>query len=307
MGTVNPDYEPPTSEVISARQNNDEALRLLLAQRRLHSRAKRWQSARWIGLLVIGLAAPVVTMIWEQAAAAVGAVAGAWLFLGRTLFAWRELATMTAAAIVQEDFDFYVFGMPRSIERAERPSLEDVARVVGDASTLRATATREQLFGWYPVDTSISGARSVAIAQRANAEYSHRLLRTTVVIWTVSTAVWVTILIALTITMGLPLSTFMLGVVLPVLPAALDVSEYLHHLVKAARDRHDLARTIEERIGGAEPIQGSELLVWQERLYDLRRTTPQTPDWLYRMNRRKNERDMKVAAAQLARQGEEEQ
>src|SRR5665647_318976 len=151
MGDPKPDYSPPTSAVINARQNEDDALRPLIAQRRLYSRAKRWQSARWLGLLVISLAAPVVTIIWDQAAVWVGAAAGLWLFLGRTFFAWRELATMTKAAIVQEDFDLYVFAMPRSIERADRPSLEDIARVSGENSTLRATASRENLLDWYPV------------------------------------------------------------------------------------------------------------------------------------------------------------
>lgn len=303
MADTRPNYSPPTSAVINARQNDDDALRLLIAQRRLYSRAKRWQSTRWIGLLVISLAAPVVTIVWDQAAVWVGAGAGLWLFLGRTFFAWRELSTMTRAAIVQEDFDLYVFAMPRSIERADRPSLEDIARISGGNPNLRATASRENLLDWYPVTDDIPGRRTVAIAQRANAEYSHRLLRTTVTIWLILTVAWVVVLIVISASIGLPLSTFILGVALPVLPAALDVSEYLHNVSTAAGDRRDLARTIEQKIGIAEPIEGFELLVWQERLFDLRRTTPQIPDWLYRLTRKKNEHDMKMAADQLSKKG----
>lgn len=295
-----PDYTPPASATIDARQNAAEALRLLVAQRRLYSRAKRWQSSRWIGLVIISLAAPLVTIVWDEAAVWIGACAGLWLFLGRTFFAWRESVIMTKAAIVQEDFDFYVFDMPRSIERADRPSFEDIALISGDESSLLSTARREKLLDWYPVSAANPAALTVAIAQRANAEYSHRLLRRTVAIWLILTVIWGILLVVVSAAIGLPLATFILGVGLPVLPAALDLSEYLHNISKAASDRRDLANTIEQKIRITEPIEGFELLVWQERLFDLRRTTPQIPDWLYRITREQNERAMKAAADQLS-------
>lgn len=295
-----PDYTPPASATIDARQNTAEALRLLVAQRRLYSRAKRWQSSRWIGLVIISLAAPLVTIVWDEAAVWTGACAGLWLFLGRTFFAWRESVIMTKAAIVQEDFDFYVFDMPRSIERADRPSFEDIALISGDDSSLLSAARREKLLHWYSVSAANPAALTVAIAQRANAEYSHRLLRRTVAIWLILTVTWGILLVVVSAAIGLPLATFILGVGLPVLPAALDLSEYLHNISKAASDRRDLANTIEQKIGISEPIEGFELLVWQERLFDLRRTTPQIPDWLYRITREQNERAMKAAADQLS-------
>ena len=46
-----------------AKQDERDALRLLIAQRRLYRRAKRWLGLRWFGMLVIGLAAPVVAVI----------------------------------------------------------------------------------------------------------------------------------------------------------------------------------------------------------------------------------------------------
>lgn len=297
---------PPSSGVIAARQNDDDALRLLIAQRRLHSRAKRWQSARWVGLLIIGLAAPVATVVWPKAAVAVGAIAGVWIFLGRTLFSSREAGLMQQAAITQEDFDRYVFGMPRFLERTDGPSLEDVARLAGETSGLHAVAVREQLLDWYPVVAEAPGARTVAVAQRANAEYSHRLLRSTVTTWVVATACWVVALVVLSLLTGMPLATFLLGVALPVLPAALDATDYLRSMSRATADRADVARTIEQRIRSGVPIEGEELLVWQERMFDLRRVTPQVPDWLYRLNRNANEREMETAASQLANQGGEE-
>jgi hypothetical protein len=66
------DYAPPAAAAIKARQDDPDALRYLIAQRRIHSKAKFWQGVSWIGLLLIGLAAPVVSVIWSDLALLMG-------------------------------------------------------------------------------------------------------------------------------------------------------------------------------------------------------------------------------------------
>jgi hypothetical protein len=63
-----PEYTPPSSAEMLVRQDESDALRLLIAQRRLYSRAKLWMGLRWFGMLVIGLAAPVVSVIFPNLA-----------------------------------------------------------------------------------------------------------------------------------------------------------------------------------------------------------------------------------------------
>jgi hypothetical protein len=304
MATPSPDYSPPTSASILDRQAQKDALRLLIAQRRLHSKAKRWQGLRWIGLLVLGLAAPVISVLMPGFAVAAGAAAGLWIFLGRTWITAREVTHMTQAAAVQEEFDQYVFSMPTTIDRSALPSPEDIAKLAGDDAQLFDVAKKEELIKWYPVDAQVDGAASVAISQRANAAYTDRLIRTAVTVWSVIAGTWVLALILWSMWAGISLATFLLGVLLPVLPGALDVFEYLASTRRAARDRADLANTIGNRIAEAstKPIDGQELLVWQTHLYDLRRTTPQVPDWLYKITRVKNEAAMESVAGQLGRQ-----
>jgi hypothetical protein len=286
-----------------ARQNDDDALRLLVAQRRLYSRAKRWLGLRWFGMLVIGLAAPVVSVVWPDLAVVSGAVAGLWIFLGRTVLMSTQSTATAKAAATQEQFDFYVFGMPTSIERSTLPSLEEISIITGPDPALRAVAADENLIDWYPIDPSNAGTVSVAIAQRANASYSDRLLRTTAVVWATITAAWIATLIVASAVVGISLVTFLVGVLLPVLPAFLDVVEYVAGMRKAARGRGDLARSIEQRLkGNSGPIDGNDLLVWQERLYELRRSTAQVPDMIYRIRRTINERAMKSAAVRLGSQ-----
>lgn len=301
--TTSPEYNPPTSETIASRQNDADALRLLIAQRRVHTTAKQWQSFHWSGLLLIGVAAPFVAVIWPSLAVVMGAIAGVWLFLGRTLIAWQVSRLGTRAAAIQEALDHYVFEMPTSVERSAFPSLEDVSKLAGPDATLTKVAKAEDLLDWYPIDERNGGAVSVAVAQRANAAYADRLLRTLVIIWIVVAALWAVGLIAVSAVLGISLVTFLAGVLLPVLPAALDIVEYVHGIRRAASDRGELARAIEKRVKAAstEPLDPQDLLVWQGQLYDLRRSTPQVPDRLYQLARRGNERAMHDVAGQLGR------
>lgn len=297
------DYFPPPSASIVARQNDLHALRLLLAQRRLYTRAKRWQGARWVGMLVLGIGAPFVALLAPALAVVVGAIAGLWLLAGRTVLAWLETRTMVRAACVQEQLDHYLFSMPETITRAERPSPEDIALVAPEeeASLVKA-AKKERLIDWYPVDAATPGAVTIAIAQRSNAAYTDRLIRTTVTVWALGAVSWLAILVIWASLSGITLANFLLGALFPVLPAFLDVAEYVGNTWKAAQDRSDLAATIARRLAqDATSVDGQDLLVWQERLFDLRRTTPQVPNWLYCLTRRRNERAMNAAARQLRR------
>lgn len=300
---TSPEYQPPGSDTIARRQNGMRALQLLIAQRRLYDRAKRWQSLRWIGLLILGVGGPFVVLLVPSAAVIVGAATGAWLFLGRTLLSWLETRTMVRAASVQEVLDRYLFDMPETIVRAEAPSPEDIAVIAGDRSDFQRIAQKEKLFDWYPVVPSSTGIESIAIAQRSNAAYTDRLIRTTVTVWAIASVLWIVTLVTWASLTGITLATFMLGALLPVLPAFLDVSEYVLHTWRAAHDRADLATAITCRLTTANvSIQPQDLLVWQERLFELRRTTPQVPNWLYKLTRAKNENAMNLTAQQL-RQG----
>ncbi|WP_158715863.1 S-4TM family putative pore-forming effector [Streptomyces sp. NRRL B-24720] len=288
---------------MQSRQNQDDALRFLIAQRRLYSKAKRWLALRWFGMLIIGLGAPVISVIWSDLAVVSGAVAGLWIFLGQSVLLNAQSAGVTKAAAVQEQFDFYIFGMPSSVDRSALPSIEEISEVAGPDPELRRTATDENLLDWYPIDPSDPGILTVAISQRANASYSDRLLRSTAIVWTSLTVAWGLTLAVATVSAKLSLITFLVGILLPVMPSFLDVVRYVVGIRRAARDRGDLTRSIESRMrAGGNPIEGNDLLVWQESIYDLRRSTPLVPDLIYKMKRAVNERVMKTAASQLRQQ-----
>lgn len=297
--TTSPEYNPPSTAVMKAQQDAPDALRLLIAQRRLYRRAKRWLGVRWLGMVVIGIGAPVVSVIEPDLAVAASAVAGAWLFLGRTWLLVRQTTITSQAAAIQEQFDLLVFGMPEIATRTELPSLEQIADISGPDAQLRDAAEKEDLIGWYPIEGD-DGTVAVAIAQRANASYSDSLLKTTATVWSVVVAVWIIALPIISLVAGLTLAEFLLGVAFPVLPAFLDVVQYVIGVRRSATEKGTLAKVIEDHLRGRlEAVQPQDLLVWQAQLFELRRSAPEVPELIYNLRRKRNERAMQSAARQL--------
>lgn len=295
------EYAPPTSAEMAHRQLQLGPLRLLLAQRRLYTKAKFWVTARWVGMLVIAIGAPVVAFLVPEAATAMGALAGVWLFLGGTLLTHLQKSRAYPAAAVQEKFDREVFGMDQSIERSSLPSIDEIALLTGSDVEVIASAHKEGLTdggGWYPIVRGQPSVKTIAICQRANVSYSNRLLRTTAAVWIVFIAVWSVALIVMSLVLDLSLGTFLLGIAFPLLPAFLDVAQYVSSLRRAAADRHDLAVSIENRIE-LDDVAAEDLLAWQETIFGIRRDTPEVPDAIYRLARRRNERAMHQGAAAL--------
>ncbi|RUP31567.1 MAG: hypothetical protein EKK51_14265 [Mycolicibacterium sp.] len=301
MDTADNDYAAPATVDMATAQDSLPALRLLIAQRALYAKAKRWTYLRWIGFSAMGIVAPPVAVFFPKAAVVVGAVAGVWIFLSRTIFKTFEGKLAAEGAAVQEDFDRLVFDMPPLATRVPRPTPEDLAQLAGSDKDVLDRATQGGLLCWYPLDGGVTGAISVAIAQRANAAYSERLQRLNARYWLTVLVGWTVVIVVTSMVIGTSLTTFLLGVVAPLLPACLDVGEQLRTSTQACADRRSMAEDIEHAVRGTRdnPLNGEDLLVWQERLYSLRRSAPLVPDLIYARTRRKNEHAMNAAAAEL--------
>ena len=297
-----PAYQPPTTASMKGGQNKVQALRLLLAQRRLYSRAKAWSFLRWIGFSIIGVAAPILTAVVPEAAVVVGAIAGVWIFLSRTWFSSVEQNLAAKAAEIQERFDQWVFGMPELATRVPSASLEEIVQLVGTDETAVAEANKEDLVNWYPFDERVDGVISIAIAQRANAAYSERLLNANANVWLTITLAWSGAAVTVGVIVGLTFTQFLLGVALPLLPALLDVWDQFRLTKHAGEVRRAMADDIERAVRGSgdQQLTPEDLLLWQEQTYELRRTSPQVPNLVYKRARDRNEHAMNTAAVELA-------
>ncbi|WP_457134745.1 S-4TM family putative pore-forming effector [Mycobacteroides abscessus] len=283
-------------------QDEVAALRLLIAQRRLHARAKRWGFLRWVGFCVIAVGAPVISAAIAGSAVAMGAVAGIWIFLSRTVFNELERRDTAKAASIQEDFDVLIFGMPQLACRDPHPTPEEIASLAGRNEQVAETAAREQLFGWYPFNTRVNGIGSIAIAQRANCAYSERLLNVNANCWLAAIMVWALTAVVVSVFMKMTLAAFLLGVTFPLLPALLDVVDNWRITKRAGAERRSMADSIEAALRGMrdQGLSGEDLFIWQERLYKLRCNSPQVPELIYQRTRERNEQAMKAAAHELA-------
>lgn len=296
-------YEPPTPEQMQQTQNTDDALQLLVAQRLTYSRAKRYLTARLVGMLAIAILAPVAGSIWPNLAVFCGAVAGLWIFAGRTLLTSRQLKLIDQGAAIQEKFDALVFAMPDRADREHMPSLEDINKLTGSHPEVKRAAQVEKVRDWYAFTPGANPLTSVAVSQRANVSYSDSLLRTTAKIWRLCMVGWAVIAIVLSLAMHASVADLLLIVVLPLLPAFLDIVEFTRNYDSASHIRRTTAAEIQDAIvNGGTSLTTSQLLVWQERIYELRRTTPLVPDVVYWLQRKRNERAMNSVASQLTRQ-----
>lgn len=295
-------YAIPSAAQISTSQNKFSSLRLLLAQRRLYSIAKRWSFLRAIGVGLIAIIAPLVTLRWPGASVILGALAGTWIVASRTIFVTCEKRYAAKGAIVQERFDAQVFGMPATDFRAHAVTPEDISRIVGPDVEAQREIECASLMDWYPIDAELDGPTSIAIAQRANAAYAERLLGVHALVWLWVMVVWSLLIIGLSIGLGLSFSTFLLGVALPLLPALLDVADQWRTTLLAREERLQLANAIEQAINNiaARHIVADDLLRWQDQLFILRRDSPQVPNIIYWRTRKANELAMTAAAKELA-------
>lgn len=294
-------YQPPSPEQISNAQNTDANLKLLLAQRRLYSSAKVWTGIRGAGVGIVAVAAPVLAAMWPESAVPAATVAAVWYVLNRVLFKSLERRGAARGATVQEQFDTSIFGMPTIAVRDPRVLPEDVARLAGVRVSRRRAYATESLRDWYPIQTGVSGAVAIAIAQRANVAYTRRLLDWNASIWLALLAVWAIATIVISLVNGFDLATFLLIAAIPVLPPLVDSWGEYRKVRAAGREREALANEIQDAITSeaSAPINPDQLIAWQSQLFALRRDAPLVPDWLYSLLRSRNESEMSDAAASI--------
>lgn len=288
-------------EGLAQRQDSESALRLLLAQSRLHTRAKRWLAVRTSGMLVLGLGGPLGSLIWPDSAAMIGAITAGWVFLTRVLTEPIRRGLVAKATSVQDSFDRRVFRLNAPADRA-LPSDEDIATLTRDLASVLLTKRGERLRGWYPFQAGVSERVNIAIAQRANATYSDRLLRVVDRTWWTLLITWLVGLIIVSLALDVTLGSFILGLALPILPAVLDVTDYEKELRIARGQREALRYEIEASIRD-DSISTEKLEGWQARTLISRQTSPQVPDIIYQLFRKKNEDAMNYAAQSLTEKG----
>lgn len=294
-------YTPPSPSQITEAQNHDSHLRLLLAQRRLYSRAKVWANVRGFGLGIVAIASPLVVAVWPDSATAAASVAAGWFALNRLVFRPAEWRAATPAATIQEQFDTRVFSMPTIAVRDPQVLPEEVTRLADKRNGRKKAYSSEHLRNWYPINLKVDGRVAIAIAQRGNLAYTQELLRRSANLWIGLLAGWAVLAVAIGLKADFSLESFLLAIVIPILPPFLDAADEWQRVRAAGKERRALALEIQDAIENdpTNPINPDQLIGWQSQLFSLRRDTPLVPDWLYAVLRPSIEKEMTDAADAL--------
>jgi hypothetical protein len=283
----------PSMAAIGKSQNTEANLRLQVAARHFYRLGKLLQFAGTSVNLFLALVSPFVLLFEPTWGPALGAIAGAWLFLSRQVLVRFKRTFQTQGATAQELFDCAVLGLDWNDALVRRISDEEIS------GASRKLHDVDQLRDWYPTAGAQTWPASVLICQRANAVWARRQHRAYAYVLRCSAVVWGLIGIVVAIVHGTTMADYLVTVALPSLPAVLDASELAERHLGSAKSREVLEEQADALLRN-ENATNHILREFQDQLFSLRNDSPIVPGWFYRLVRSKYEEDMKYAATQHA-------
>lgn len=289
-------------------QLEETQLKRLAAQRQLASRAK-WILGIQVGISGVSplILPPVVANFpwFAVCAACIGAIVTILDILWLT--PWRN-SLKEKSAKIQELFDCAVLVLEwREIAVGSR--LETIETVEKYAPKDRSENSDNEEFGhWYRIEIGkvpIHFGR--LICQRTNCRWSSEL-RHCYAVWIrafLSGLAIAIIVVILVIQQDLGVKEFLLGVVIPLMPAFVlgmqqqrahtNSVELLDNLVAHAedlwKDALERAKTVASITGASRELQ--------DAIYNDRRTGPLIPTWLYKLNKKKMDEQTEAIANEM--------
>jgi uncharacterized membrane protein YagU involved in acid resistance len=290
---------------IPAEQNSEDAITLLRASRQIYEDAKR------IGTLQLTLA--VSSAVGGTVLAAIFPVAKAWTALYGAIALLVDVILLEPAAKkkqetgakIQELFDARLYELPwNQLKLGAAPEHETIVGLARTHSFEHPDARTLQ--DWYPTAVGklpIEYARLVC--QRANMRWDAALRRTFCTIYVILLLALGGVGVGYSLVVGSTMEQFMLSVVMPLLPASVQLVRQYRKQAQSAQDSERTReylealwkRAIEQNLTAIELQQEARQL--QDELYDRRRRSPAIPSLLYRHRREQYEEQMKQASAKM--------
>ncbi|MGB8347656.1 MAG: S-4TM family putative pore-forming effector [Ktedonobacteraceae bacterium] len=290
---------------IAEQQNMPESIRLLVAQARLYTEAKRIRLLRLFVSAALAAAAPIITLFVPHSDVWLAGAGFVWMLTTYFPFRGRQLEKTKQAATIQEQLDTTLFTLPWNevlvgshvkpeiIYQAERTSKEN----------------SERFRNWYSDPGDLPYSLAVLLCQRANTVWDWRLRRhyAAGAAWLVAIVLLIDFLIGLL--MRQSLSAFLFGLLIPTLPALQQGVETVLSHRESAAEKEELAQRIEAlwEIGVRDPdvVRQDQLRQIQDRIYVLRKDGPLVPDRWYKWLQKNYQADMDKTVQELKAQAEE--
>lgn len=291
---------PPTP--IAVAQNTEYAQRLLAAQSRLYTDAKRVHDIRILIVILLATITVIAALAVPDVRTVIGTAGGAITFLWSVLVGGREKRRRQQAAFVQEEFDTYVFNMPWNGMASAHPSPTLIAAA---AARYRGNRTMD----WYPNTEPVIRPLDVLICQRSNLGWGSSVHRLYAAILTGALAILVVSGIAVALIANLSAVDALTSLLVPLLGPS-------HELIEMIRNNRESAETkanTETKVHGLwqQSLQSDNAVTMgdcrsvQDEILKIRQTNAHVPDWLDNLRRAKNEGLMQQSAAHLVHQAVE--
>lgn len=287
----------PAHQPITVRQNSDHSMELLRADTWYYLRAKRWHALRMAGMLLLALAAPVL-LFWKPSWADwIGALAGLWVLLGRTVLSWVDERNVRKAVTIQEEFDVELFDLEWNEALAgPKAAPEDIHTA---ATKIHKEKKLKRLRNWYPDADRVPWPLNVLLCQRSSAVWGRREhFRYAYLVLALGIAWFVAGLVMFGFAHA-SLADYLVIVFLPSQPAFLDTSDLFRGHLRLARDK-EAVEVQTTNLWNAETISPGSVTEQdcrevQDQTYQLRRSGMQIPQIVYNALRSQNEDAMRAA------------
>lgn len=291
---ANADAAHPSMAQIRAGQDLELNLRRQLAARRFYRRGKAIHFVGGTVSVALALVSPVVLLLAPGLGPALGATAGAWIFLTRLLLEPLKREAQLKGACAQELFDCAVLGIGWNDSLIQPVAEEEIRRASGDMAAV------EKVRNWYPAGVDSPWPRGVLVSQRANAVWARRQHRAYARVLTTVALGWGSLGIVVAIGHSAALAQYLVSIALPSLPALLDAVETSRRHSQAG-DRRQLVEHHADRLLHLNQVEDRDLREIQDQLFCLRRDGPLVPDWFYKLIRSDYEDDMQYAADRVTK------
>ncbi|QDT52992.1 hypothetical protein Pan44_10070 [Caulifigura coniformis] len=302
------------TNAIPRRQN--ELVYLVRAHREADRQAKYTAIAQITLSFVSAILGPSLAWLVSRNYPAYGPSAKAWagliaiatiavdvVFLEPRVKRFRELK-----ARLQDQFDTAVYDLPWNGVKAGRPV--DAGEITALADRHKAAFPDDKPFlDWYPAsvgEVPMSYAR--LLCQKSSMRWDSSLRDLFCLIYSVLLALLVGIGFVFAMAAHYDMQALVLSVLMPVLPAALQIWRERQKNTEAGEDMDRASQKVEALLDGLlagsltddEAKHQSRLL--QDELFDRRRRAPSIPERLYQYKRDEDEKKMKVAALERVNQ-----
>lgn len=289
-----------TGKEILERQNQNENLVLLLAQREIYSSAKQIQVASIIFVSIV----PVVIAMWgyicpESSSKFPNIMIGYGIIavIVELLLIYFRDKKKELASSVQENFDTNVFGIAKN---------ENLGVVDIDDNTLLKYKNKidngentDELKNWYSKEiTELQTNIAVLFCQRTNVYYDYNVRNNYIIAVILFFILTLLAILLCGLLKDMKLSEFLLKLFSAILPILIFSFNEIKKQKEAIKNIQDLQKIITNRIDETGlNSNASETVIRQiqDRIYNNRKINPLIPDFLYRLLRNKKNNNLEQA------------